>query len=45
MTVTEGEIEGKCLPGKQRKDTLINDVRRCTAGGLPDDKRKAFDGL
>ena len=34
MAVTEGEIEGKCLPGR-RITAWIDDVRRRTEGGLP----------
>ena len=34
MAVTEGEIEGTCLPGR-RRTAWIDDVRRWTEGGLP----------
>ena len=42
MTVTEGEIEGKCLPGR-RRTAWIDDVRRWTEGGLPVTRRIALD--
>ena len=44
MVVTEGGIEGKCLPGR-RRTAEIDDVRRWTEGGLPAARRIAFDRL
>ena len=44
MAVTEGEIEGKCLPGRQRT-VWIDDVRRWTEGGLPTAQGIKLDGL
>ena len=44
MVMTEGEIEGKCLPGR-RRTAWIDDVRRWTEGGLPAAGRIAFDRL
>ena len=44
MAVTEGEIEGQCLPGRQRT-TWIDDVRRWTEGGLPAVRRISLDRL
>ncbi len=44
MAVTEGEIEGKCLPADGRT-VWIDDVRRWTEGGLPAARRVALDRL
>ena len=41
MAVTEGEIEGKCLPGR-RRTAWIDNVRRWTEGGLPAARRIAL---
>ena len=40
----QGEIEGKCLPGRQRT-AWIDDVRRWTEGGLLDAQGIKLDGL
>ena len=44
MAVTEGEIEGKCLPGR-RRTAWIDNVGRWTEGGLPAARRIALDRL
>ena len=44
MAVTEGEIEGKCLPGR-RRTVCIDDVSRWNEGGLPASRRIALDRL
>ena len=38
MAVTEGEIDGKFLPGR-RRTSWIYDVKRWTEGGLPATRR------
>ena len=46
MAVTEGEIEGKCLPGRRRTAyTWIDNVGRWTEWGLPAARRIALDRL
>ena len=42
--MTEGEIEGNCLPGR-RRIAWVDDVRRRTEGGLPAARRIPFDRL
>ena len=44
MAVTEGKIEGNCLPGR-RRTASIDDVRRWTEDGLPTARRIALDRL
>ena len=44
MAVTEGEIEGKCLPGR-RRTAWIDNVGRWTEGGLSAARRIALDRL
>ena len=44
MAVTEGEIGGKCLPGR-RRTAWIDNVGRWTEGGLPAARRIALDRL
>ena len=34
IAVTDGEIEGKCLPGR-RRTTWIDDVKRWNVGAVP----------
>ena len=35
ITLAEGEIEGKCFPGRQRRPHNVDDVKRWNVGGLP----------
>ena len=42
--MTEGELEGKCLPGR-RRTAWIYDARRWTEGGLLSARRLALDRL
>ena len=44
VVVTDGEIEGKCLPSRWRT-AWIDDVRRRTVGGLPAARQILLDRL